>query len=69
MPFIRNCPASSEKSSFLYAGFYCIPGRSGSWISTVITHREKLLDFDWLRDCEFIRNLRANSSAEICNSF
>ena len=26
-----------------------------------ITHWGKLLDFDWLRDCEFIRNLRANS--------
>ena len=30
-------------------------------ISTVITHWEKLLDSDWLRHCEFIRNLRANS--------
>ena len=27
----------------------------------VITHWEKLLDSDWLRLCEFIRNLRANS--------
>ena len=27
----------------------------------VITHWEKLLDSDWLKDCEFIRNLRANS--------
>ena len=25
------------------------------------THWKKLLDSDWLRDCEFIRNLRANS--------
>ena len=30
-------------------------------ISVVITHWEKLLDSDWLRDSEFIRNLRANS--------
>ena len=29
-------------------------------ITQVITHWEKLLDSDWLRDCEFIRNLRAN---------
>ena len=27
----------------------------------IITHWEKLLDSDWLRHCEFIRNLRANS--------
>ena len=27
----------------------------------VITHWEKLLDSDWLRHCEFILNLRANS--------
>ena len=27
----------------------------------IITHWEKLLDSDWLRDCGFIRNLRANS--------
>ena len=27
----------------------------------VITHWEKLLHSDWLRHCEFIRNLRANS--------
>ena len=27
----------------------------------LITRGEKLLDFDWLRDCEFIRNLRTNS--------
>ena len=27
----------------------------------LITHWEKLLDSDWLRHCEFIRNLRANS--------
>ena len=26
-----------------------------------ITHWEKLLDSDWLRYCEFIHNLRANS--------
>ena len=26
-----------------------------------MTHWEKLLDSDWLRDCEFICNLRANS--------
>ena len=30
-------------------------------ISTVITHWKKLLYSDWLRHCEFIRNLRANS--------
>ena len=30
--------------------------------SAVITHWEQLLlDCDWLRDCEFISNLRANS--------
>ena len=29
--------------------------------TAVITHWEKLLDSDWLRDCGFIRNLRANS--------
>ena len=29
-------------------------------IADIITHWEKLLDSDWLRDCEFIRNLRAN---------
>ena len=28
---------------------------------TVITHKEKLLYSDWLRDCEFTRNLRATS--------
>ena len=27
----------------------------------LITHWEKLLDSDWLRHCEFISNLRANS--------
>ena len=31
------------------------------WIFIIITHWEKLLDSNWLRDCEFIRNLRANS--------
>ena len=31
------------------------------WIKALITHWEKLLDSDWLRHCEFIRNLRANS--------
>ena len=31
------------------------------FVHIVITHWEKLLDSDWLRDCEFIRNLRANS--------
>ena len=30
-------------------------------VLSVITHWEKLLDSDWLRHCEFIRNLRANS--------
>ena len=30
-------------------------------IIIIITHWEKLLDSDWLRHCEFIRNLRANS--------
>ena len=30
-------------------------------IFIIITHWEKLLDSDWLRDCGFIRNLRANS--------
>ena len=43
----------------------------------LITHWEKLLDSDWLRDCEFIHNLRANSvirgklqdlRVKICNS-
>ena len=29
-------------------------------VTAVITHWEKLLDSDWLRHCEFIRNLRAN---------
>ena len=29
-------------------------------VSFTITQREKLLDSDWLRDCEFICNLRAN---------
>ena len=28
----------------------------------IITHWEKLLDSDWVRDCEFIRNLSANSA-------
>ena len=28
---------------------------------SVIAHWEKLLDSDWLRHCEFIRNLRENS--------
>ena len=36
------------------------------WISNcvcyVITHWEKLLDSDWLRDCKFISNLRTNSA-------
>ena len=32
-----------------------------SAIKILITHWEKLLDSDWLRHCEFIRNLRANS--------
>ena len=30
-------------------------------IKRLITHWEKSLDSDWPRDCEFIRNLRANS--------
>ena len=30
-------------------------------ITSIITLWEKLLDSDWLRHCEFIRNLRANS--------
>ena len=30
-------------------------------VNSIITHWEKLLDSDWLRHCEFIRNLRANS--------
>ena len=30
-------------------------------ISMLITDWEKLLDSDWLRDCEFIPNLKANS--------
>ena len=30
-------------------------------VNKVITRWEKLLDSDWLRHCEFIRNLRANS--------
>ena len=30
-------------------------------ITYLITHWEKLLYSDWLRDCKFIRNLRANS--------
>ena len=30
-------------------------------ITPIITHWEKLLDSDCLRNCEFIRNLRANS--------
>ena len=30
-------------------------------IIKVITHWEKLLDSDWLRHCEFICNVRANS--------
>ena len=34
---------------------------SQSWVLSLITRWEKLLDPDWLRDCEFIRNLRANS--------
>ena len=47
-------------------------------VQGVMTHREKLFHDDWLRDCEFIRNLRANSviqgklqisKAKICNSF
>ena len=29
--------------------------------TSLITHWEKLLNSDWLRHCEFIRNLRANS--------
>ena len=46
-------------------------GCLGMWITyshpfvkpfiTIITHWEKLLDSNWLSDCEFIRNLRANS--------
>ena len=35
--------------------------RTSIEIGFVITHWEKLLDSDWLRDCEFICNLRANS--------
>ena len=48
-------------------------------IVSVLNHTlGKLLDSDWLKDCEFICNLRANtvirgklriSRAEICNSF
>ena len=30
-------------------------------VISLITHWEKLLDSDWLRACDFIRNLRANS--------
>ena len=30
-------------------------------LGPVITHWEKLLNSDWLRHCEFIRNLMANS--------
>ena len=49
-----------------------------SEFDSVTTHWGKLLDSDWLRDCEFMRNLRANSvirgklqisRAKICNSF
>ena len=47
------------------------------FITALITHREKLLDSDWLSDYDFIRNLRANSviwgklqiwREKICNS-
>ena len=38
-----------------------LKGRLETRIIIIITHQEKLLDSDWLRDCEFIRNLRANS--------
>ena len=30
-------------------------------LTNLIIHREKLFDSDWLRDCEFISNLRANN--------
>ena len=30
-------------------------------ITYLITHWEKLFDSDWLRHCDFIRNLRENS--------
>ena len=48
------------------------------FVFSIITHWEKLLDSDWLSDCEFIRNLRANFlilrqitdlKGKICNSF
>ena len=32
------------------------------FVTFVITHWENLLDSDWPRDCEFTRNLRANSA-------
>ena len=30
-------------------------------IVSIITHQEKLHNSDWVTDCKFIRNLRANS--------
>ena len=38
------------------------PVAGGRAFLPLITHWEKLLDSDWLRDCEFIRNLRTNSA-------
>ena len=32
-----------------------------SQFTTIITHWEKLIDSDWLRDSEFLSNLRVNS--------
>ena len=68
----------NEKISKAVPAPFKIPRTLYISISIVITHWEKLLDSDWLRDCEFMRNLRANSvirgklqdlKGKICNSF
>ena len=47
---------------FLYLSHSTIKVASFEYvIIAVITHWENLLDLDWLRNCEFKRNVRANS--------
>ena len=52
-----DCLSANQIKEFVaYFNQYTIKSVIG-----VVTHWEKLLDSDWLRHCEFIRNLRANS--------
>ena len=65
--YIGRTAKSLERITHSFSGNYSVYHTLG-----------KLLDSDWLRDCEFIRNLGVNSvfqgklqisRAKICNSF